>query len=539
MTAEQPFSGISERFVKIAARVAVLLAAFTSTTARAAISWDAGSGTQYWFDPVNWSNNVLPPSNGAVPPAATDTDITIATTGLPGGEGIVYDPSAGDPNFANVGSQVFPTGFDAQTIQQLYVARAATNTKLPGVPTGDGLITLKGDLTATGNVIIGRSSNVRDVATNGTVIQKGGKFVATTGTMDLAQTETSQDGMGNGTWDYRAGTMDISRDGGSGLRLSNGTNSLALDGQVSGAGGIAKLIIHNPADHLGYVRTFALIFNAYAGNADGVANSFDPNGVTKGVAIAEFHYENGGVRPIQVTQTLTINNGLVDAPGPTATQGVRSARLDIKLDSAPLAPGGIPQNLGLIDVDWNPSDAFVGSITGTGDVDGDGVFNDDRVFSNASAANPLAASAAYNQDSIVSAIFGNTKYNWKISYTGTITWNDVNNSVLNTVTGTGGQDVVLIGLSTETISVGVQGDYNGNGVVDAADYVLWRNGGPLQNEVDAPGTVNANDYTEWKARFGKSSGAGSSLSGGAVPEPQTLILVLCGLSCAVISRRGR
>ena len=29
---------------------------------------------------------------------------------------------------------------------------------------------------------------------------------------------------------------------------------------------------------------------------------------------------------------------------------------------------------------------------------------------------------------------------------------------------------------------GVSGDYNGNGVVDMADYVLWRNGGPLQND---------------------------------------------------------
>ena len=35
------------------------------------------------------------------------------------------------------------------------------------------------------------------------------------------------------------------------------------------------------------------------------------------------------------------------------------------------------------------------------------------------------------------------------------------------------------------------GDYNNNGTVDAADYVLWRNGGPLQNESDMPGTVNA------------------------------------------------
>ena len=54
---------------------------------------------------------------------------------------------------------------------------------------------------------------------------------------------------------------------------------------------------------------------------------------------------------------------------------------------------------------------------------------------------------------------------------------------------------------------GVPGDYNGNGKVDAADYVRWRNGGPLQNEVDAPGTVNGADYTAWRARFGNTSGA--------------------------------
>ena len=61
----------------------------------------------------------------------------------------------------------------------------------------------------------------------------------------------------------------------------------------------------------------------------------------------------------------------------------------------------------------------------------------------------------------------------------------------------------------------------------AADYVLWRNGGPLQNEVDTPGTVNAADYTAWRARFGNTSGSGSSLeSAAAVPEPATWLLAL-------------
>ena len=191
----------------------IALAAMTQLTsvAHAAVSWDAGSNTQYWFDPANWSNNVLPPSNGATPPAVTDTDIGIGTASLPGGEGIVYDPSAGDPNFANVGSQVFPDGFNAQTIQQLYVARTLTATKVDGVVTPDAMLTIKGDLTATGNVIVGRSSNIRDVATTGTIVQTGGTFLVSLGTMDLAQTETTQNGMGNGTYDYRGGTLDVSR----------------------------------------------------------------------------------------------------------------------------------------------------------------------------------------------------------------------------------------------------------------------------------------------------------------------------------------
>jgi hypothetical protein len=73
---------------------------------------------------------------------------------------------------------------------------------------------------------------------------------------------------------------------------------------------------------------------------------------------------------------------------------------------------------------------------------------------------------------------------------------------------------------------GVPGDYNNNGVVDGADYVLWRNGGPLANEVDTPGTVNATDYTAWRARFGNTSGAGSGLSASGVPEPSTFVYLV-------------
>jgi autotransporter-associated beta strand protein len=83
-------------------------------------------------------------------------------------------------------------------------------------------------------------------------------------------------------------------------------------------------------------------------------------------------------------------------------------------------------------------------------------------------------------------------------------------------------------IDLQVTSLGVPGDYNNNGSVDAADYVLWRAGGPLQNEVDNPGTVNQQDYTEWAARFGN-PGAGAGLSDTAVPEPAALLL-LCSVA---------
>jgi autotransporter-associated beta strand protein len=81
-------------------------------------------------------------------------------------------------------------------------------------------------------------------------------------------------------------------------------------------------------------------------------------------------------------------------------------------------------------------------------------------------------------------------------------------------------------------SAGLPGDYNNNGLVDAADYVLWRNGGPLANEVDSPGTVNSADYTEWRARFGNSLG-----SGAAIPEPGSWLLLLATLLLVTIAER--
>src|SRR4051794_9960764 len=84
------------------------------------------------------------------------------------------------------------------------------------------------------------------------------------------------------------------------------------------------------------------------------------------------------------------------------------------------------------------------------------------------------------------------------------------------------------------------GDYNSNGTVDAADYVLWRKNNntavTLPND-STPGTSPA-DYTVWRSRFGQPPGSGSGVNAKtAVPEPATFLLLMFGVAGWCLRRR--
>jgi hypothetical protein len=85
------------------------------------------------------------------------------------------------------------------------------------------------------------------------------------------------------------------------------------------------------------------------------------------------------------------------------------------------------------------------------------------------------------------------------------------------------------------------GDYNKNGVVDAADYVLWRKG-DLAADSNSDTLVDQTDYDFWRAAFGNGApGSGAGLSSSSVPEPTAGMLLLMGMlaTCRWRSLAGR
>ena len=79
------------------------------------------------------------------------------------------------------------------------------------------------------------------------------------------------------------------------------------------------------------------------------------------------------------------------------------------------------------------------------------------------------------------------------------------------------------------------GDYNGDAVVDAADYTIYQDNLGLEAAVlngngSGAATVGQADYALWKANFGATSARSSGAN--MIPEPSALLLALLALAIA-------
>jgi T5SS/PEP-CTERM-associated repeat protein len=114
---------------------------------------------------------------------------------------------------------------------------------------------------------------------------------------------------------------------------------------------------------------------------------------------------------------------------------------------------------------------------------------------------------------------------------------------INYAAGTG-NDIALV-----THSVSLLGDYNGNGVVDAADYVQWRK---TANTAVTPysgadgsgnGLVDDEDYLVWRSNFGLTSAAIAAAiesdQRAAVPEPPAAVCISAALLTFALVRNVR
>jgi hypothetical protein len=99
-----------------------------------------------------------------------------------------------------------------------------------------------------------------------------------------------------------------------------------------------------------------------------------------------------------------------------------------------------------------------------------------------------------------------------------------------------------IEIFTTPIDAGLDGDFNDDGQVDAADYTLWRDNlgatdeSSIHNNGDQQNGVDAADYAVWKNGFGDSSGPGGA-AGASVPEPASWAAALVCLFAGLWQRR--
>ncbi len=101
-------------------------------------------------------------------------------------------------------------------------------------------------------------------------------------------------------------------------------------------------------------------------------------------------------------------------------------------------------------------------------------------------------------------------------------------------------DELNIGVAASLSPGSLDGDYNSDGTVDAADYTVWRNsvgqsGAGLAADGNRDGTVNFADYNFWKANFGNAAGTASFVAI-SVPEPTCAVLLILGQTLFAVWR---
>jgi hypothetical protein len=155
----------------------------------------------------------------------------------------------------------------------------------------------------------------------------------------------------------------------------------------------------------------------------------------------------------------------------------------------------------------------------------EGTIVEDQTFATMAAANTYFNDHALNLGPLKSGVTGALDLNFLLEMT---------------TLDNGARYGISFLVANAGIVAGLPGDFNGDGKVDAADYVVWQKNGGTQA-----------DYDLWRANFGRMAGSGAASaasasrtppqgwSSSAVPEPSSAVLIIAGLLSICLATRRR
>lgn len=175
-----------------------------------------------------------------------------------------------------------------------------------------------------------------------------------------------------------------------------------------------------------------------------------------------------------------------------------------------------------------------------------GTFGDDFDANSGSSVNLYGRSFFLDGTEITSMLSGITPLNLTDrdkTLTGILADGSAFSFDLNSA-NSGGQDHFHPDANLNLI-LGLPGDFNGDGTVNAADYTVWRDnlgqsGQGSAGDGNADGSVDENDYALWKENFGRSRPRRGQLTESReIPEPSCIWLLMLSLTGASVRIRSR
>lgn len=333
-------------------------------------------------------------------------------------------------------------------------------------------------------------------------------------------------GAGNGNWDV-ASTSNFKNLGtNSATTFANNDNVTFNDTGTNtnpitvAAGGVQPNIITINNSTTTYSFTGGDIKGSSVGGVGGMilsgsGNVTIGNNYTAAGPITSSKTGTGSVTfngAITAATSLTVNSGTVTLGGANTFTGndtVNGGTLAVQGANATFGAGNVTVSAGSASIAAGVTNAIANTATLT--LAGGGAANtaDVGYISLAAGINEQVASLVLGATTYTSGTFG--------------------------ATGSGATNIFdeyFSGTGIITVVGGIPGDYNGDGKVDGADYVLWRK---------SPGSFGGTPagYNTWRAHYGATSGSGAGLSSqsAAVPEPTSLLLAVLPLAGMIFGRR--